>query len=214
MPPKPPVLTHRRRTNPLIWCFAVVCAILAATIIIVGIIVIAGYLAIRPKFPLLYIHSARLDEADYFPGQGVLDVRLTIIVKAENHNEKTHVSFYDTKLVLGYHGLSIAQLVAGPFDVAKNTSRELNYVVGSSRIPLDLPEQRLTEMSLEKTKVMPFVLKGSSRTRWRVGPLGELKFWLHINCHMWLPTNHSAVYYSHCSTTSHYHLENGGDHIG
>lgn len=112
-----------------------------------------------------------------------------------------HVSFYNTKLILGYHSLNIAQLVADPFDVQKNTSRELNYVVESSSIPLDPQEQDLTEQSLQK-KEFPFFLKGNSRTRWRVGPLGSMKFWLHINCHMLLPINHTMVN-PHSSTKSH-----------
>ncbi|KAI3703534.1 hypothetical protein L1987_73676 [Smallanthus sonchifolius] len=206
--PKPSVLGPQRRTNPLIWCLAFICAILATIIIVAGIIVFIGYLVIRPKLPLLYVHSARLDKLSYTQA-GILAVRLIIIMKAENHNMKAHVSFYDTiRLMCGrtrrgsYHGLSIAQLVADPFDVRKNTSRELNYVVESSPIPLEPPEQYLTEQSLAKTKVVPFFLKGSSRTRWRVGPLGSVKFWLHINCHIQLPTDNTVVY-PDCSTKSH-----------
>ncbi|KAK9067867.1 hypothetical protein SSX86_011978 [Deinandra increscens subsp. villosa] len=196
------MLGPQSRTNPLIWCFAFICAILAAIIIIAGIIVFVGYLVIRPKIPLLYVHSARLDKIAYSQA-GVLAVRLTIIMRAENHNVKAHVSFYETKLTLGYHGLSIAQLVAGPFDVRKNTSRELNYVVESSPIPLEPQEQLLTEESLAKTKVMWFFLKGNSRTRWRVGSrLGSVKFWVHVNCHIELPID-STIVYPRCSTRSH-----------
>ncbi|MFS7926762.1 hypothetical protein Hanom_Chr04g00300941 [Helianthus anomalus] len=199
--PKPSVLGPQRRTNPLIWCLAFICALVATIIIVAGIVVFIGYLAIRPKVPLLYVHAARLDKFSYNQA-GVLAVRLIIIMKAENHNMKAHVSFYDTKLLLGYHGLSIAHLVADPFDVLKNMSRELYYVVESSPIPLEPPEQYLTEQSMAKTKVMPFFLKGNSRTRWRVGPLGSVKFWLHVNCHLQLPIDKTAVY-PHCSTKSH-----------
>ncbi|KAL8209979.1 hypothetical protein R6Q57_006711 [Mikania cordata] len=199
--PKPPILGQQRRTNPLIWCSAFICAIIATIVIVTGIIIFVGYLAIRPKVPLLYVHAARLDRTLYNQA-GILSVRLTIIMKAENHNKKAHVSYYNTKLTLGYHGLTIAHLVADPFDLQKNTSQELNYVVESSPIPLDPPEQYLTEQSLGKTKTMPFFLKGTSRTRWRVRPIGSVKFWLHIKCHIQLPINSTAVY-PHCSTRSH-----------
>ncbi|KAK1417745.1 hypothetical protein QVD17_26879 [Tagetes erecta] len=199
--PKPLELGANRRTNPLIWCLAFTCAIISTIVIVAGIIVFSGYLVIRPKVPLIYVHAARLDKVSYNQA-GVLAVRLTIIMKAENHNVKAHVSYYNTKLILGYHGVSIAELVADPFDVQKNTSIELNYVVESSPIPLDPPEQYLTEQSLAKTKVMPFFLKGSSRTRWKVGPLGSVRFWLHVNCHLQLPID-STVVYPHCTTRSH-----------
>ncbi|KVF27707.1 Late embryogenesis abundant protein, LEA-14 [Cynara cardunculus var. scolymus] len=133
---------------------------------------------------------------------GVLSVRLILIIKAENHNLKAHVTYYNTKLILRYHGLSIAQLVADPFDVRKNTTKELSYVVESSPIPLEPAQQDLTQQALEKGTTMPFFLKGNSRTRWRVGPLGSVKFWLHMNCRILLPINGSIVY-PHCTTKSH-----------
>ncbi|PWA33892.1 hypothetical protein CTI12_AA624280 [Artemisia annua] len=199
--PKRPVLGPQRRTNPLIWFLAFIFAIVFTIIIIAGIVIFVGYVAIRPKVPLLYVQAARLDQLVY-DQTGDMAVRIFVIVRAENHNMKAHVSFYDTELILGYHGLSIAKLVAGPFDVRKHTSQELNYVVESSPIPLDSQLQYLTEQSLDKSKAMPFFLKGNSRTRWRVGPLGSVKFWLHINCHMLLPLNHSVVY-PNCSSKSH-----------
>ncbi|KAI3690142.1 hypothetical protein L2E82_48117 [Cichorium intybus] len=194
-------LFPQRRPNLLVWCFAFICAIIAVIVIIAGIIVFVGYLAIRPKVPLLYVHAARLDDVVYDQA-GLLSVRLIIIIKAENHNQKAHVSFYNTRLTLQYHGLSIAALVADPFEVKKNTSQELNYVVESSPIPLGTQEQRMTQQSLQKG-VMPFFLKGNSRTRWRIGrSLGSVKFWLHIKCYMWLPMNSTVVYPS-CSASSH-----------
>ncbi|XP_076935965.1 uncharacterized protein LOC143602873 [Bidens hawaiensis] len=200
--PKAHVLGPKlRTTSPLTWFLAFVCALIAIIIIIAGIVVFIGYLAIRPKVPILYVHSARLDDI-VFNQEGVLAVRLFLIVKAENHNLKAHVSFYNTRLILAYQGINIAELVADPFEVPKNTTLELNYVVESSSIPLNPHEQDLTEMSLGTSKAMPFFLKGNSRTRWRVGPLGSLKFWLHVNCHMWLPVNKSIVY-PHCNTKSH-----------
>nr|GEY74982.1 NDR1/HIN1-like protein 12 [Tanacetum cinerariifolium] len=154
------VLGPQRRTNPLIWFLAFVFAIVFMIIIIAGIVIFVGYLTIRPKVPLLYVKSARLDQLDY--GQaGVMAVRIFVIVKAENHNMKAHVSFYDTDLILGYHGLSIAKLVAGRFEVKKNTSQELFYVVESSPIPLSSHLQDLTEQSLDKSRAMPFFLKVS-----------------------------------------------------
>ncbi|KAL4565187.1 hypothetical protein LXL04_029272 [Taraxacum kok-saghyz] len=198
--PKLRVLGPQRRTNLLVWCFAFICAILAVIVIIAGIIVFIGYLAIRPKLPLLYVNAARLDQVLYNQA-GVLSVQLTIVVKAENHNQKAHVSFYNTRLTLQYHGMSIAALVADPFEVKKNASQELNYVVESSPIPLGKQEQELTQQALQK-RAMPFFLKGNSRTRWRIGSLGSVKFWVHINCRMLLPTNYSVVY-PHCSATSH-----------
>ncbi|KAI3821880.1 hypothetical protein L1987_09455 [Smallanthus sonchifolius] len=198
--PKPPVLGCQRRTNPFVWCFAIVCSVIATTVIIGGVVVFSGYLVIRPKMRLLSVQASRLDNI-YYNRAGVLAVKLTILIRAENHNQKAHASFYDTKLLLGYHGVNIAQLVANPFDVRKNESAELNYVVESSPVPLRPEERYLTEQALGKSKVM-FFIKGSSRTMWKVGPLGSVKFSLHMNCDLMYPVN-GRVVHPRCSTKSH-----------
>ncbi|KAK9049789.1 hypothetical protein SSX86_031239 [Deinandra increscens subsp. villosa] len=200
---KPPILVRQRRTNPVVWCFAVACSLIATAVIIAGIVVFSGYLVIRPKMPLLSVRGSRLDNITYSKS-GILAVKMTIAIRAENHNQKAHASFYDTKLLLGYHGVNIAKLVANPFEVRKNESAELNYVVESSRIPLTAEERYLTEQSLSKSKKVLFVLKGSSRTIWKVGPLGSMKFTLHMYCELVLPINGTVVP-SHCSSKSHSH---------
>lgn len=199
--PKPLELGRQRRTNPLVWCFAIVCSLIAITVIIAGIVVFSGYLVIRPKMPLLSVRASRLDRV-YYDQARLLAVKLTIVIRAENHNPKAHATFYDTKLLLGYHGVRIAQLEAKSFDVAKNESQELNYVVESSPIVLPPEEQYLTQQSLKRSKMMMFYLKGNSRTMWRVSPLGSVKFAIYMNCELLLPVNGSVVN-SHCSTKSH-----------
>ncbi|KAK9079941.1 hypothetical protein SSX86_001616 [Deinandra increscens subsp. villosa] len=199
--PRPPVLGRQRRTNPVVWCLAIVCSLIAISVTIAGIVVFSGYLVIRPKMPLLTLQASRLDNV-YYNQAGVLAVRMTILIRAENHNQKAHASFYDTKLLLGYHGVNIARLVANPFDVKKNETSDLNYVVESLPIPLPPEEQYLTQQALDRGKVMSFFIKGSSRTMWRVGPLGTVKFSLHMNCELLLPVN-GTLYHSRCSTKSH-----------
>ncbi|KAK1408092.1 hypothetical protein QVD17_39725 [Tagetes erecta] len=198
---KPPVLGRQRRTNPFVWCFAIVCSFIATTVIIAGIVIFSGYLIVRPKMPLLSVRASRLDHI-YYDRTGVLALKLTIVIRAENHNQKAHASFYDTSLLLSYHGVNIARLVANPFDVRRNETVDMNYVVESSPIPLKREEEYLTEQSLRKSKLMLFVLKGSSRTMWRVGPLGSVKFALHMYCELTLPVN-GSVSRQHCSTRSH-----------
>ncbi|XP_076908437.1 uncharacterized protein LOC143565327 [Bidens hawaiensis] len=199
--PKQPTLGRQRRTNPVVWCFAIVCSLIATTVIIAGIVIFSGYLALRPKMPVLTVRASRLDRIDY-DQSGLLAVKLTIVIRAENHNQRAHASFYDTSLVLRYNGVKIARLVANPFDVPKNESVDLNYVVESSPVPLPPEERYLTEQSLKRSKVMLFVFKGSSRTTWKVGPLGSVKFTLHMYCDLVVPVN-GSVLHSHCSTKSH-----------
>ncbi|CAA3010423.1 NDR1/HIN1-like protein 12 [Olea europaea var. sylvestris] len=186
-------------TSPIIWFAAIICAILAVVVIIAGIVVFIGYLVIRPKVPQISATTAQLNTI-YFDQASLLTVQVTILIKAENDNAKAHASFYNTNFALSFHGVKMAYLVAEPFDLRKNSSKEFNYVVQSSPIPLESGYAEIVSWSLRQN-VITFELKGNTRTRWRVGLLGSIKFWLHLNCQLHLPINGTAIY-PHCSSRS------------
>ncbi|CAI9771651.1 unnamed protein product [Fraxinus pennsylvanica] len=189
----------RRPTSPIIWFTAIICAILAVAVIIAGLVVFIGYLVIRPKVPQISVRTAQLDTI-YFDQASLLTVQVTIVIKAENDNAKAHANFYNTNFALSFHGVKMAYLVAEPFDLSKNSSKEFNYVVQSSPIPLEPEYAEIVNWSLRRN-VITFELKGNTRTRWRVGLLGSIKFWLHLNCQLRLPVNRTAIY-PRCSSGS------------
>ncbi|XP_073131822.1 NDR1/HIN1-like protein 12 [Henckelia pumila] len=199
--PKPGRL-HRstpHTTNPLIWCLAVICAILAVAVIIAGVVVFIGYLVIKPKVPQISVTSARLDTF-YFDQANVLTVQVTIMIKSENHNAKASVSFYGTSFGLSFRGQSIAYLVADTYGLGPNSTTEFGYVSQSTPIPLNPDEADAVNWSLRRT-VANFELKGSTKTRWRVGLIGSVKFWLHLNCMLQLPVNGTPIF-PRCSSRS------------
>ncbi|KAM6551068.1 hypothetical protein CsatB_000876 [Cannabis sativa] len=171
-----------RRTHPLVWCIAILCTVVAIAVIIVGLVVFVGYLVIHPSVPVISVVTAHLDKLQNDLA-GLFETQLTIYVKAENDNAKAHASFSDTSFVLSFEGIAIARLVADPFDVAKNGSVEFPYRVESSSIPLNPEEMLQVDLALKQDKIT-FDLKGSSRARWKVGLLGSVKFWCHLNCRL------------------------------
>ncbi|KAL2489829.1 hypothetical protein Fot_43130 [Forsythia ovata] len=197
--PKPVQGPRLRRTSPIIWLGAIICAILAVAVFIAGLVVFVGYLVIRPKVPQISVTTAKLDTI-YFDETSLLTVQVTIVIKAENDNAKAHASFYGTNFALSFHGVKMAYLVAEPFDISKNSSKEFNYVVQSSPIPLEPEYAEIVNRSLREN-VITFELKGNTKTRWRVGLLGSIKFWLHLNCQLHLPVNRTQIF-PHCSSRS------------
>ncbi|KAJ0054457.1 hypothetical protein Pint_02637 [Pistacia integerrima] len=190
---------RRRRTHPLIWFGAIICTIIAIAVIVVGIVVFIGYLVLHPRVPVMSVMDAHLDLFQYDLA-GLLETQITIILNMKNGNQRAHASFSDTSLILSFDGLEIAKLVALPFDVSKNSSLNFHYVVQSNPIPLDPNLQELVDVSLKKDDVK-FGLKGSSRARWRVGPLGSVKFWCHLDCQLRFHIlNGSYVPSSRCSS--------------
>ncbi|GAB4857968.1 hypothetical protein Ancab_015873 [Ancistrocladus abbreviatus] len=195
-----PVIRPQRRTNPLIWCLAIICTIFTVLVIITGIVVFVGYLAIRPKVPFVRVASAHLDYFN-FTSDGYLSTGLSIMIGAENDNKKAHASFSDFRYDLDFHGLDIARLEAAPFDVGNNKSVDLMFVFESRPVPLDSEQVNVVDLSLKKNMIA-FELKGSSRARWRVGPLGSVKFWCHLHCQLLFQINGSSTTSSRCSSKS------------
>ncbi|KAL3818364.1 hypothetical protein ACJIZ3_004269 [Penstemon smallii] len=193
------VLGPRNHTNPLIWCAAIICAILSVIVIVAGIVVFLGYLIIKPKVPQISVTSAQLDTL-YFDQTSLLTVQVTILIRAENDNSKARASFYDTSFALSFRGQRIAYLVAEPFGVSANNTVEFNYVSQSTPIPLNPEDAEAVSLSLRRN-VIDFELKGTTRTRWRVGLIGSVKFWLHLHCQLMLPVDSTRIFPG-CSSRS------------
>ncbi|KAI6706873.1 hypothetical protein NL676_009835 [Syzygium grande] len=190
---------QEQRTHPIIWCAAVICTIIAVAAIIAGIAVFIGYIIIHPRVPFISVVGASLDtfQVDL---AGVLVSQVSIDIKAENDNAKAHASFHDMDLVLSFVGLDIAQLRADPFDVRKNDSKIFHYVVQSFPISLAPEQTQMASSSLTRNQVT-FNLKGTARARWRVGPLGSVKFWCHLDCHLQFhPLNQTYTNANRCTS--------------
>ncbi|KAJ9707677.1 hypothetical protein PVL29_002632 [Vitis rotundifolia] len=200
MPPRKLVVGSGQRTHPLVWIAAIICVFLALAVIIAGVCVFVGYLVIHPRVPALTVTDAHLDRLD-FSQAGVMDVKMTVYIRAENHNIKAHASFSDTSLTMSFHEIEIAKLVAYPFDVSKNSSIDFNYVVESSSIPLGSRDMDFVDRSLKEDKIK-FDLKGSSRTQWRIPILGSVKLWCHLNCELRFHPSNSSYIHSYCSSKS------------
>ncbi|KAK4741267.1 hypothetical protein SAY87_024855 [Trapa incisa] len=181
MTPKKYVIgSQGRHTHPLIWCAAIICAILAIAVIVVGIIVFVGYIIVHPRIPFISVLSASLDTFRY-DETGLLVTQVTIDIRAENDNAKAHASYQDVSFFLIFGGMEIAKLVAYPFDVVKSGKEDFHFVVESRPIPLDPKNMELASLSLRQDDIA-FDLKGKFRAQWRVGLLGSVKFWCHLDC--------------------------------
>ncbi|KAL6001783.1 hypothetical protein ACLOJK_041761 [Asimina triloba] len=171
-----------RTTHPLIWLAAIFCTVLAIAVIITGIAIFIGYLAIRPRIPSLRVTYARLERINY-DQTGQFDARLTIMIAATNENAKAHVRFSDISFFIRFQRTPVAELRSESFDVHKNSSVTLGYDVQSSSIPLEPSAMEDMETSLSQDKIT-FHLNGDARTRFKIGAVSLLKFWIHLSCQL------------------------------
>ncbi|XP_004509497.1 NDR1/HIN1-like protein 12 [Cicer arietinum] len=194
------VMGSGAHTNPLIWIAAIICTIFAISMIIAGIVIFIGYIVIHPRVPIISVTNAHLDllKNDY---AGLLQTQLTIVVTAYNGNAKAHATFSEITFSLGFQGQGIAVLVADSFDVSKNGTKDLSYVVQSYSIPLTPYQIEVVDECWKRNEI-GFDFKGAARTRWKVGPFGSVKYSCHLNCELkFHPLNGSYVP-SKCSSKS------------
>ncbi|CAI0410301.1 unnamed protein product [Linum tenue] len=194
----PKKLTAQRRTHPLWWCAALLCMILTVAIIFGGIAVFIGYLVIHPRVPILSVIDAHLDlfQYDY---AGTLVTQVSVVVRSENDNLKAHSSFSDLQLRLIFEGMHIASLQAGDYDVRKNSTVDFNFVVVSRPIPLSPAQSMDVDVMLKQDQVR-FDLQGNARARWRVGLLGSIRFWCHLNCKLNFRQSNGSYVPSPCTS--------------
>lgn len=189
----------KRHTHPLIWIAGIICATIAIAVIIAGIVIFIGYVTIRPKVPSISVIDGHLDRIRS-SRTGLLEVQMKITVRAENQNSRAHASFSETDFILIFDGIEIASLVAHrPFKVDKMSYLDLHFLVESSAIPLNPTQMQHLSWSV-KRNLMQFDLRGSSRTRWRVGVLGPLKFWCRLNCHLRFYARNGSYVPAPCSS--------------
>ncbi|CAN8246030.1 unnamed protein product [Cochlearia groenlandica] len=197
-----PRLASRHGTSPFIWCAAIICSLITIAVIFGGIVIFVGYMVIHPRVPIISVADAHLDFLKY-DVVGVLQMQITVGIRIENDNAKAHALFDDTKFILSYEDKPIAILVASEFEVDKERSLLLQYLVQSYPIPLNPTLMETVDYAI-KQDVITFELKGGSKTRWRVGPLGSVKFECNLRCDLrFKPSDHSYIH-SPC-TSAHKH---------
>ncbi|OMO93724.1 Late embryogenesis abundant protein, LEA-14 [Corchorus olitorius] len=187
-----------KRTSPLVWFAAIICTILTLAVIIAGIVTFIGYLVIHPRVPFVSVVGASLDRLliDY---AGILEIQVTVVIRAHNGNENAHASFSESSYFLSLDGKNLAQLVAGPFEVSKNNSVDFNYVAVSKPIPLDPEEAEDVDLSIKNDRIT-FDLKGGTKARWRVGPLGSVRFSCNLNCQLHFHALNGTYIPSRCTS--------------
>ncbi|XP_047337303.1 uncharacterized protein LOC124941083 [Impatiens glandulifera] len=170
----------RGTTNPIIWCIAIICAILAIVVILAAIAIFIIYMVMKPKVPYLAVSNASLDVFDYSQS-GFLTTQVTIFVRWENDNSRASTNFYGNTINLSLGGKVIAYMMLPDIKLVKNSSKELPYVVVSAPIPLRPSLRDLVDRSIKQDR-LTLDLDGVIRARWNIWILGSVKFWIDMKC--------------------------------
>ncbi|CAN6486298.1 unnamed protein product [Victoria cruziana] len=183
-PQRMPKLHEDKRTSPFIWLIAIICSMIAAAVIIAGVIILFVYVVFKPKVPVLNITYVHLDRLDYSQNQQ-LGVQMSLVLDAENGNSKAKVTFSDLSMSLNCQGVTIAKLAASRFEVPPNSTNQLRYLVPSSPIPVEdsIAEEIGGEL---RNNLISFTVDGHARTSWSVGAFHSLRYYTYLSCNLQL----------------------------
>nr|CAD1824922.1 unnamed protein product [Ananas comosus var. bracteatus] len=193
--------SSERGRQGLVWAALIVCSVLAVLVIITGVVVFAVYLIYQPKMPYLHVPAAHLGRLDY-DQSGTLGVEMVLIMVAENDNRAAAAGFSDVAFTLSFHGIDVALLRAGPFEVPRNSSLPLQYDARAGPVPLDADAMAAMDAAL-KAGLVPFDLAGQARTRWRVGLFLPVRLWTHLSCRLSFFWPNGTALHPNCTSRAH-----------
>lgn len=173
------LLRPHRRTNPLIWCGAIVCVIFSILLILAGIVTLIVFLVIKPRSPAFEITGASLngiylDTPTYFNGD------LTFLANFSNPNTKLDLVFEYLSIELYYHDRLVSAQGLGPFMLQRQQSRleSVHMISSEVYLPMELAVQIQKEM--RSNKVM-YSVRGTFKVRAIFG-LARVSYWIYGRC--------------------------------
>ncbi|CAK9145054.1 unnamed protein product [Ilex paraguariensis] len=130
-----PILRPPRRTNPIVWCGAILCLIFSLLLIFFGIATLIIFVGIKPRNPVFDIPSASLDVI-YFDSPTYFNGDFAFLANFTNPNRKIDVRFEYLDIELYFSDSPIATRVLQPFRQRPGETRLVSVHLISSLVYL------------------------------------------------------------------------------
>lgn len=175
------LLRNHRRTDPAIWCSAIICMIFSIIIILFGIATLIVFLVVKPRNPVFDTNHASLNVI-YFDSPGNFNGDLTFIANFSNPNRKLNVRFEHAILELYFDNNLIANQSIRPFSQRQRETGVVKIHFISSLVYLPLNHARELQRQVLSNKVM-YNVRGTFKVRVSFG-LIHFSYWLHARCEL------------------------------
>ncbi|OAY63123.1 hypothetical protein ACMD2_15422 [Ananas comosus] len=207
-PSKHQLLRHRRRTNPLVWCFAILCFLFSLLLIFAGILILVVFLLIKPRNPQFHASAASLNGiyidspptvAPSAPGYYYLNGDLTLLANISNPNPHIDVAFRYLSVELYFRDRLIAAQGLAPFAQRRGEARvaSLHMVTSEVGLPRELAAAMAEEVRRGRVS---YIVRGTFKVRASLG-FGHLTYWVYGRCDIDLsPPPSGVLLASSCST--------------
>ncbi|KAG9143239.1 hypothetical protein Leryth_010154 [Lithospermum erythrorhizon] len=193
-----PLLRKPRRTNPIIWCFAVFCLFSILILIISGIVTIIIFVSYKPKTPVFDTPGATLNFI-YLNSLEFLNGDIVLLANFSNPNKKLHVKFEYVEIQLYFSNTLIATRTVSPFVQKQREIKMVPIQMISSLV--SLPPRIAIELQkqIQKNRVI-LDMKGRFKVRIKMG-LTHVGYWLHGSCQLELTSPPNGFLLHHKCTT-------------
>ncbi|GMI63848.1 hypothetical protein like AT4G26490 [Hibiscus trionum] len=189
---------HPRRTNPLIWCCAVICLIFSIVLILFGVATLIIFLSMKPKIPSFDTPNARLngiyfDSPEYFNGDFIF------LANFSNPNNRIDVRFEYLVIELYFHDRLISTQAVQPFSQRRGEARveAIHFISSLVYLPQNLGVE--LQKQVLSNRVSYFV-RGTFKVRAHLG-LIHFSYWLHARCELLMSSPPTGVLVSHTCKT-------------
>ncbi|KAE8708324.1 sufE-like protein [Hibiscus syriacus] len=189
---------HPRRTNPLIWCCAVICLIFSVVLILFGVATLIIFLSMKPKTPLFDTPNARLngiyfDSPEYFNGDFVF------LANFSNPNDRIDVRFEYLVVELYFHDRLISAQAVQPFSQRRREARveAIHFISSLVYLPQNLGVELQKQVLSNRVK---YFIRGAFKVRAHLG-LIHFSYWLHARCELLMSSPPTGVLVSHSCKT-------------
>ncbi|KAK1430902.1 hypothetical protein QVD17_14006 [Tagetes erecta] len=175
------LLRDHRKTDPVIWCCAIICLIFSILIILFGITTLIIFLVVKPKTPVFDTNHASLNVI-YFDLPGNFNGDFTFIANFTNPNRKLNVRFEYAVVELYFDSNLIANQSIKPFSQRERETGVVKIHFISSLVSLPLNHAMELRRQVLSNKVI-YSVKGTFRVRVSFGLL-HFSYWLHSQCEL------------------------------
>lgn len=195
------VLPPLRKTNPCIWCIALMCSLIAVAIILSGLAVLTVYLLFHPKLPKLDVTKASLNRVILDPATFLYNSEMVALITVNNPNGRVDMRYEYINFKLFFRSDMVATQVLPPFAQRRGNSTDLKVITMVSNDAEITPLSAQVMEIQAKNNSIEYKLVGNLRTVARLGATAQIPYWLNVNCQLHFTTPPNGVLHDHkCSS--------------
>ncbi|KAM3396429.1 NDR1/HIN1-like protein 6 [Capsicum galapagoense] len=189
---------QRRRTNPAVWCAAILCMLFSLLLISFGIGTLVIFLSIKPRNPVFDTSNASLSVI-YLDSPKYMNGDFTFIANFTNPNKKLDVRFEHLAIELFFSDSLIATKVLQPFTQRQRETRIVQVHMISSLVYLPPISAFKLQKQVLSNRVV-YNIRGTFKVRVNIG-LIHYSYWLHGRCQLEMTSPPAGALITHSCRT-------------